>query len=552
MSLLLKYLLEKKLIKSKEEIKHKTPLEIAREKLDYGEFKKIIKEIYKLKYIENPQINVDEELIKRLDKKIIEEYKVLPIARRGKFLIVSTLEPDKSNEILDIFKILFPQYYVEIILIDPLILSKEIKKYIGSEKEEKQTFKLENIEIEPLSEFIEEKREDVETLIKDTPIVRFLDKLFEESISKRATDIHIEPYENKLRVRFRIDGILHTILETSKTYHSGVVARIKSLANLDIGERRKIQDGRFEIKINNKVIDVRVSIIPSIFGEKAVLRLLDKERLEFSLDKLGFEEKSLKIVKEILKYPYGFILVTGPTGSGKTTTLYSMLSVLNKEDKHILTVEDPVEYYFKGINQVAVKEEIGLTYSKVLRAFLRQAPDIIMIGEIRDEETAQIAFRAALTGHLVLSTLHTYDTISTVERLIDLGVKPYLISSTLNLIISQRLVRTICPYCKEEDKIGKNLLEKMGVKIEFPIYKGKGCSYCMNTGHLGRIGIFEVLPVNDKLKEIIQRGKIDKNELKKIALESGMITLKQSLISKLKKGIISAEEVIKILSEISQ
>ena len=351
MSLLLKYLLEKKLIKSKEEIKHKTPLEIAREKLDYGEFKKIIKEIYKLKYIENPQINVDEELIKRLDKKIIEEYKVLPIARRGKFLIVSTLEPDKSNEILDIFKILFPQYYVEIILIDPLILSKEIKKYIGSEKEEKQTFKLENIEIEPLSEFIEEKREDVETLIKDTPIVRFLDKLFEESISKRATDIHIEPYENKLRVRFRIDGILHTILETSKTYHSGVVARIKSLANLDIGERRKIQDGRFEIKINNKVIDVRVSIIPSIFGEKAVLRLLDKEKLEFSLDKLGFEEKSLKIVKKILKYPYGFILVTGPTGSGKTTTLYSMLSVLNKEDKHILTVEDPVEYYFKGINQ---------------------------------------------------------------------------------------------------------------------------------------------------------------------------------------------------------
>jgi type IV pilus assembly protein PilB len=368
----------------------------------------------------------------------------------------------------------------------------------------------------------------------------------------RASDIHIEPYEKGVNVRYRIDGVLHNSLNLPLQIKSSLITRFKIMAHLDISERRLPQDGRIKLKISGKEVDFRVSTLPIIYGEKVVLRVLEKSSLQLDLTKLGFEEISLKFFSEALAKPYGMILVTGPTGSGKTTTLYSALMKLNKPGVNIMTVEDPVEYSFPGINQVQVKEDIGLTFASALRAFLRQDPDIIMVGEIRDFETAEIAVKAALTGHLVLSTLHTNDAASTITRLINMGIEPFLISSSLILIIAQRLVRKLCSHCKKEEKYSKENLIKIGfpedLTEQIKIYSPQGCPECNNTGYSGRIALYEVMPIKEEIKELILTG-APATEIKKEAVKLGMITLRQSGINKIIQGITSVDEVMKITFE---
>jgi type IV pilus assembly protein PilB len=370
------------------------------------------------------------------------------------------------------------------------------------------------------------------------------------AIKERVSDVHVEPYENSLRVRQRVDGVMYTVMNLPVKIKNAVTSRLKIMANLDIAERRLPQDGRIKLKFGKKrEIDFRVSTVPCLFGERTVLRLLDKSNLQVDLTKLGFEEETLRDFMGALDKPYGMILVTGPTGSGKTTTLYSALNYLNKIGVNVSTAEDPVEYNFQGINQVHVKEDIGLTFASALRSFLRQDPDIIMVGEIRDFETAEIAVKAALTGHLVLSTLHTNDAPSTISRLLNMGIEPFLVAASLILIGAQRLVRVLCPFCKEEEKISVPGLMEIGFSEQeaqsITCYRGKGCPKCNNLGYKGRLAIYEVMPLYDELKEMILEG-ASADELKKTAIRLGMRTLRMSGLSKIKQGITSIEEVVKV------
>jgi type IV pilus assembly protein PilB len=399
-------------------------------------------------------------------------------------------------------------------------------------------------DIEVVEESEDEAVRDVER-----PIVKLVNGILINAIKERASDLHVEPYENSLRVRQRVDGVMYTVMNLPVKIKNAVTSRIKIMANLDIAERRLPQDGRIKLKLGKKrEIDFRVSTVPCLFGERTVLRLLDKSNLQVDLTRLGFEEETLKEFMDALDKPYGKILVTGPTGSGKTTTLYSALHHLNKIGVNISTAEDPVEYNFLGINQVQVKEEIGLTFAAALRSFLRQDPDIIMVGEIRDFETAEIAVKAALTGHLVLSTLHTNDAPGTVSRLLNMGIEPFLVAASVILIASQRLVRVVCTSCKEEEKIPVPALVQLGFPEEeagsIRCYKGRGCSACNNSGYKGRIALYEVMTLKDELKEMILEG-ASADELKKTALRLGMKTLRMSGLAKIKSGVTTVEEVAK-------
>jgi type IV pilus assembly protein PilB len=383
----------------------------------------------------------------------------------------------------------------------------------------------------------------------DAPVVRLVNLILTDAIKKNASDIHIEPYEKTFRVRYRIDGVLYEVMKPPMKLKSPIIARIKIMSQLDIAERRLPQDGRIKIKLGkDKEMDYRVSILPTLFGEKAVLRLLDKSNLQLDMTKLGFLEEQLVLFKRAIHMPFGMVLVTGPTGSGKTTTLYSALSELNKVDTNISTAEDPVEFNLMGINQVQMKEEIGLNFAAALRSFLRQDPDIIMVGEIRDFETAEIAVKAALTGHLVLSTLHTNDAPSTVNRLLNMGVEPFLVASSVNLIQAQRLARKICPECKEPLSIEPKVLIDLGLEADkantAQIYKGRGesCSLCSGTGYKGRIALSEVMFMYDELKEFVLNG-ASAAELKNEAIRLGMITLRKSGLHYLLQGITTTDEV---------
>ena len=399
-------------------------------------------------------------------------------------------------------------------------------------------------------EVVDEK-EDTETVREVAqPIVKLVNGILVNAIKARASDIHIEPYENAMRVRQRVDGVMYTIMNLPVKIKAAVTSRIKIMATLDIAERRLPQDGRIKLKLGKKrEIDFRVSTVPCLFGERTVLRLLDKSNLQVDLTRLGFEEEVLQYFMDALDKPYGMILVTGPTGCGKTTTLYSALNYLNKIGVNISTAEDPVEYNFLGINQVQVKEDIGLTFAAALRSFLRQDPDIIMVGEIRDFETAEIAVKAALTGHLVLSTLHTNDAPGTISRLLNMGVEPFLVAASVILIASQRLVRKVCTDCKEEENIPVPALIRLGFSEEeaetLKCYEGKGCPVCNGSGYKGRIALYEVMPLKDELKELILEG-ASADELKKTAIRLGMKTLRASGLAKIKNGITSVEEVVRI------
>jgi type IV pilus assembly protein PilB len=396
---------------------------------------------------------------------------------------------------------------------------------------------------------VEEPREEITAMEVDAPIVRLVNGILIKAVKLGVSDIHIEPYEKSFRVRYRIDGVLRKAMGLPLKIRNAVISRIKIMAQLDIAERRLPQDGRIKMKIGRtKEMDFRVSVVPTLWGEKVVLRLLDKSSLQLDMTKLGFEENQLKQFKAAIYRPYGMVLVTGPTGSGKTTTLYSALAELNKETDNIMTAEDPVEYNLPGINQVQMHEEIGLNFATALRAFLRQDPDIIMVGEIRDFETAEIAIKAALTGHLVLSTVHTNDAPSTVNRLLNMGIEPFLVASATNLILAQRLGRRICPKCKEEVKVPPQALLDVGVPEEdipnIRLYKGRGCEYCLGTGYKGRIAFYEVMPVGEEIRELILVG-ASASEIKREAMRLGMMTLRQSAIMRMKEGITTIEEVIR-------
>ncbi len=418
----------------------------------------------------------------------------------------------------------------------PSVNVDEFDKIVGSA--------LDNVDV------IEEQEDS--NVIKDVeaPIVKLVNGIFVNAIKSGASDIHVEPYEQSLRVRYRVDGVMYTVMNLPTKIKAALTSRIKIMSKLDIAERRLPQDGRIKLKLGKKRdIDFRVSVLPTLFGEKTVLRLLDKGNLQVDLTKLGFEQAALDDFMDSLNKPYGMILVTGPTGSGKTTTLYSALNYLNKPDTNIMTAEDPVEFNFMGINQVQVKEEIGLTFAASLRSFLRQDPDIIMVGEIRDFETAEIGVKAALTGHLVLSTLHTNDAPGTISRLLNMGIEPFLVSSAVILIMAQRLARKICTQCKEEEKIPPAALVKAGFTEEaaktVKCYKGKGCPTCNGTGYKGRVALYEVMPIRDELKELILEG-ASTAEIKKASIRLGMKTLRMSGITKAAEGVTTLEEVMRV------
>jgi type IV pilus assembly protein PilB len=398
-------------------------------------------------------------------------------------------------------------------------------------------------------EVVEQSDDDMDVSEVDdesAPVVKLVNSLLADAVRKGASDIHIEPYEKHMRVRYRIDGTLYEVMSPPFRMKAAIISRIKIMSELNIAERRVPQDGRIKIKIMEKTIDLRVSSLPTIFGEKVVMRILDKSNLRIDLTQFGLTEKAFKDLLHAIDQPYGMVLVTGPTGSGKTTTLYSALSRINVPGTNIMTAEDPVEYNIEGINQVQINDEIGLTFAAALRAFLRQDPNIIMVGEIRDLETASIAIKAALTGHLVLSTLHTNDAPATVSRLIDMGVEPFLVSASTNVIVAQRLVRRLCANCKKEVMLHEEAMRELGIQDVEPIkaYEPHGCVDCANTGFRGRQGLYEVLPISPAVRDLIL-DRAPASQVKKQALDEGMLTLRMDGVLKIRSGITSAGEVLK-------
>jgi len=387
----------------------------------------------------------------------------------------------------------------------------------------------------------------------DAPVIKLVNMIIEEALKRRASDIHVEPLENKFRIRYRIDGILHEIPGPPKRLQGSIISRLKIMAGMDIAEKRLPQDGRIKIILEKKELDLRVSTLPAMYGESVVMRILDKSGFMVGLEDMGFLPENKKDFERLINLPNGMILVTGPTGSGKTTTLYATLSHINQKDRKVITIEDPVEYQLDGINQVQVKPQINLTFASGLRSMLRQAPDIIMVGEIRDFETAEIAVQSALTGHLILSTLHTNDAAGAVTRLVDMGIKPYLVASTVQGILAQRLVRTICPSCREAYKPGELEITELSLTTEtlkdFELYRGKGCSLCNDTGYKGRMGLFELLVMDDPIRELVMEN-VPSTEICKKATQSGMRTLKQDGVEKVRLGYTTIEEVLRVTQDI--
>jgi len=495
------------------------------------------------------EFDIDPEVIKLIPEEVARKHMAIPINRSGNTLIVAMADPSNIFAQDDI-KFL-TGYNVEVVVAPENAIKEAIDKYYEQgENLEEVLGDLENIDIELSEEEEEVNIADLEKASEEAPVIKLVNLILTDAIKRNASDIHIEPYEKTFRVRYRIDGVLYEVLKPPMKMKNAIISRIKIMSGMDIAERRLPQDGRIKIKLGkDREMDYRVSVIPTLFGEKVVLRLLDKSNLQLDMTKLGFDEEQLKLFKEAISRPYGMVLVTGPTGSGKTTTLYSALSELNKPEVNICTAEDPVEYNLMGINQVQMHEEIGLNFAAALRSFLRQDPDIILVGEIRDFETAEIAVKAALTGHLVLSTLHTNDAPSTVNRLLNMGVEPFLVASSVNLILAQRLVRKICPECKEPVDINPQVLIDMGMDPELAkdtvVYKGRGCYNCNNTGYKGRIAVYEVMMLYEELKDMILNG-ASAAELKREAIRLGMKTMRMSGLDKIRQGITTPEEVARV------
>lgn len=496
-----------------------------------------------------------ESVLKLLPGDIAAKYLVVPISRFGRKLTLAMLNPHDMTAIEDIkfatgfeidpvvahlddiLKIIENHYHIQRIFSD-VMYEIELAEATG-DAEEKQ-----KVEVR------ERKEEDLSSVVDDSdsgPALKLASKIITDAVIMNVSDVHIEPYEDDMRVRYRIDGILHEILKPPKKLNRALATVVKVMSKLKVEEKRLPQDGRIKARVQNKIIDIRVSTVPTLFGEKIALRILDRSAIQLNLDLLGFEAETLKEFRKAIKTPYGIVLVTGPTGSGKTTTLYSALTELNDPGLNIITAEDPIEYSLAGINQLQVNERINLTFASALRSYLRQDPNIIMVGEIRDLETAEIAIRASLTGHLVLSTVHTNSAAATVTRLVNMDVEPFLIASTLLAVQSQRLLRKVCPKCSKETEYGDEVLTDAGLdpkKIDFKLYKGDGCKNCRGTGYKGRIGVFETLLVTGPIRDAILR-RATNIEIEKIGVDSGMLTLRESALRKLREGVTSLEEVIR-------
>ncbi|MCG3112939.1 MAG: type IV-A pilus assembly ATPase PilB [Candidatus Manganitrophus sp. SB1] len=549
--------------------------------IDEAKLLKFLSQQYGVPAADLTKIEIDPTVVKLVPAEVVKKYLVVPIKRMGATLSLAMVDPSDVFAIDDIK--FMTGYNVEPIIAAESSVVELINKYYGkgalavvektmtieakdytlAEEDTQNPFQgqdddnamvsvddfdtvvgdaLENIDV------VEEQQDDGGIKDVDAPIVKLVNGVLVNAIKVGASDIHVEPFETVFRVRFRIDGSMKTIMNLPIKIKNAVVSRLKIMSKLDIAERRLPQDGRIKLKLGKKKeVDFRVSTLPCLFGEKVVMRILDKGNLSLDLTKLGFEVGALKDFTEAINAPYGMVLVTGPTGSGKTTTLYSALSTINTTEINIMTAEDPVEYNLMGINQVQMKDEIGLNFAAALRSFLRQDPDVVMVGEIRDYETAEIGVKAALTGHLVLSTLHTNDAPGTVNRLLNMGIEPFLVASSVVLILAQRLARRICAKCKEPDPLPPDALLKAGFKQEdlkgLVVYKGKGCDVCNKTGYKGRVALYEVMPVKEEMRELILQG-ASADELKKKAIALGMKTLRMSGLSKVKEGMTTIEEVL--------
>ncbi|MDZ4784562.1 MAG: type IV-A pilus assembly ATPase PilB [bacterium] len=509
-----------------------------------------ISDHYKIPYMDVKNRSVDETLIKLVPHEIATKHAIMPIGMENEALLVAVADPSDMVAINDL------KFATGLDV--KLVLSSELSIRLGQDriysKDVAYDRIIDDIRAEALaaSDAAEAKSEGpiIEKIPEDAPIIQLVDAILSDAIRKNASDIHIEPYEQFYRVRFRIDGVMHEIMRPPIKLRNPLISRIKVMASLDISERRLPQDGRIKLKMSSGVaMDFRVNSLPTLFGEKIVMRLLDKSNLQLDIAKLGFDTRQLKDFRDAIHKPFGMILVTGPTGSGKSTTLYSALTELNKVTTNIFTAEDPVEYNLPGINQVQVNDEIDFTFASALRAFLRQDPDVIMVGEIRDVETAEIAIKASLTGHLVLSTLHTNDAPSTIGRLLNMGIEPFLIASSLNLVIAQRLLRKICQNCTEDYQPTSEVLKSLGIPVEaanqLVFKKGAGCTQCAGTGYKGRMAIYEVMPLYDEIRAMIFR-RASVTEIKQDAIQQGVASLRLSAINRLLDGITTVEEVFRV------
>ncbi|HPB59757.1 MAG TPA: type IV-A pilus assembly ATPase PilB [Candidatus Saccharicenans sp.] len=513
-------------------------------------------------YIDLDQFEVFPEVINLIPAETAKRSLVMPIHKIKSFLTLAMVDPTDLEVIEDIrFR---TGLSVQPVISTETGVTNAINKYYGTSDALKVKKLIEDIELadESRVNIIDEKEiaegsdydvAEMEQASNEAPIITLVNQTFIEAIKKGASDVHFEPYEQQFRIRYRIDGDLYEVTDLPLKFRSPVLSRVKILANMDIAEKRLPQDGRIKLRVKldngkRKEVDMRVSSLPTMFGEKIVARILDKEMLKLDLTQLGFEPESLEIFQEAIHRPWGIILVTGPTGSGKTNTLYSAISTLNTIDVNIMTAEDPVEFYIPGINQVQIKEEIGLNFANALRSFLRQDPDIMLVGEIRDYETIDMAIKAALTGHLVFSTIHTNDAPSTIARMINMNVEPFLIADSVVLIVAQRLVRRLCQKCCEPHDLPKRALLDMGFGEDeiddLHIFKAHGCEACNNTGYKGRTALFEVMKITDEIKEMIL-NRATSREIKRKAIENGMLTLRHSGLIKIKKGVTSVEEVLR-------
>ena len=491
-------------------------------------------------------IELNPDVIKLIPHDIASKFNVIAVTKLGKTLVVAISDPNNIY-VLDAIKFITGCNIQPVISPESTIL-KAIETYYEDSGALNDIIKDMSSELEVVEDTEEDfSEQDLQSQVQDKPLVKLVDGMIADAIKKNASDIHFECYEKRIRVRYRIDGSLQETAPIPYKYRPAIISRIKIMADMDISERRLPQDGRIKVKLGGRAVDLRVSVLPTIFGEKVVMRILDPKSLMVDMTKLGFPELALKNFDKAIHNPFGMILVTGPTGSGKTTTLYSALKTLNSPDVNIMTAEDPVEFNFDGINQVLVRTDIGLTFAAALRSFLRQDPDIVMVGEIRDGETADIAIKAALTGHLVFSTLHTNDAPSTISRLLDMGVPGYLIAASTRLIMAQRMIRKICSFCKKEIPVTDQILEMLQLTKEegadMKIYEGKGCGQCNNTGYSGRTGLFEVMPISPAIDKLIVDG-VSTTVIKEQAVKEGMFSLRSAGLDKIKNGITTIEEVV--------
>jgi type IV pilus assembly protein PilB len=498
------------------------------------------------------QLDIDPEVLKLVPDAIAKKYEVLPIKKQGSTLTLAMADPTNVFALDDVA-------FMTNLQVTPVVASQAAIRKAIERNYEAQTavtdvmtqLSAEVGNVEVVEDDTQSKVDvfELKESADEAPVVKLVNMVLVDAIRKGASDIHWEPYEKVFRIRFRIDGVLHEMLAPPKRLEAAIISRLKIMSNLDIAERRMPQDGRIKLRYNTREIDFRVSILPTIFGEKAVLRILDKDALKLDLTQLGFDTWSLEKFSHAIKQPYGMVLITGPTGSGKTTTLYSAIHTINSPEHNIMTAEDPVEYNLKGVNQVQVDEGVGRTFASALRSFLRQDPDVILVGETRDLETAQISIRAALTGHLVFSTLHTNDCPSTIARLVDMGIPPFLIASSLQLILAQRLGRKVCKDCKEPYDAEEDSLVPYGHvptglgTVKF--YKGKGCQVCNFTGMKGRIALYEVMPISQELRDAILKSAATA-ELREIAQAQGMKTLRQAGLQKVIEGTTTVDEVLRV------